>query len=258
MKKTYSLLSIALLTATVSTSQVNIQDYNGGSPSGSSFNGTTITRMVSEDELVLVDMGVTNTSGADGYYNVTRVKIAEVSAWAPSEQICWGYMFNGTCYTPPANSNPWTSPDWIDNSQTPPVPVPLPNGAAANLRFDIHTNSAGTIHYRFYISESSVKVDSVDVIVTTTLGIKDNKKDEEISMSIYPNPASSVLNISAQGLDGNYDVRVTDVLGKVVYNETVVGATKKVDVSDFKNGVYLVTITEKGTAIQTRRTVVKH
>jgi len=252
MKKMYSLLSFALLTATVSTSQVNIQDYNGGSPSGSSLNGTTITRTVSEDELVLVDMGVTNTSGLDKYFNITRVKITDVPAWSggtPLEQISWGYNIEGNCYSLPFSSNPWTSLTW-DN--------PLPDGETGNLRFGIHTNSSGTIHYRFYITESSVKVDSVDVIVTTTLGIKDSKKDEEIAMSIYPNPASSVLNISAKGLDGNYDVRMTDVLGKVVYNESVVGTSKKVDVSDFKSGVYLVTITEKGTAIQTRRTVVKH
>ncbi len=253
MKKIYSLLSIALLTATVSTAQVNIQDYNGGSPTGSNFNGTTITRTVSDDELVLVDMGVTNISGTDKYLNVTRVKITEVAAWAPSEQICWGYQLNGNCYTPPANMNPWTSPNWMDNGN----PVPLPNGATANLRFDIHTSSAGTIHYRFYVMEASTKVDSVDVVVTTTLGIKDTK-NEEISMSIYPNPVSSLLTITAQGLDGNFDVKMTDVLGKVVYNESVVGTSKKVDVSDFKNGVYLVTVLEKGTAVQTRRLVIKH
>ena len=249
MKKIYSLLSIALLTATVSTAQVNIQDYNGGSPSGTMYNGTTISRTVTDDELVVVDLGVTNSFGMDKTLSVTRVKLNEVASWASSEQICWGYQAEGNCYTTPFISpNPWTSPAWGSA---------LPNNAVANLKFDIHTNSAGTIHYRFYVNDGATKVDSVDVIVTTLLGIKD-KKNEEIAVSIYPNPATSVMNISASGLDGNYDVKMTDVLGKVVYNETVVGSAKKVDVSDFKNGVYLVTITEKGTAIQTRRIVVKH
>lgn len=248
MKKIYSLLSIALLTATVSTAQVDIQEYNGGSPSGNNYNGTTITQTVSDNELVVVNLGVTNDSGSDKYYNVTRIKLNDVAAWAPSEQICWGYNAEGNCYTPPANLNPWTSPTWG---------TPLPNGAAANLKFDIHTSSAGTTHYRFYIMESSAKVDSVDIIVTTVLGIKDTK-NEEISMSIYPNPVSSLLTVTAQGLDGNFDIKMTDVLGKVVYTESVVGSSKKVDVSDFKNGVYLVTVLEKGTAVQTRRLVIKH
>lgn len=247
MKKIYSLLSVALLTASVSIAQVDIQAYNGGSPSGSNYNGTTITRTVSDNQLAVVDLGVTNTSGSDKYYNVTRIKLNEVPSWASTEQICWGYNVEGNCYVPPANMNPWTSPTWG---------TPLPNNASANLKFDIHTNSSGTTHYRFYIMDASTKVDSVDVIVTTVLGIKDTK-NEEVSMSLYPNPASSILNITAQGLEG-YEVKMTDVLGKVVYNESVAGASKKVDVSDFKTGVYMVTITEKGTAIQTRRIVVKH
>lgn len=252
MKKIYSLLSITLLTATVATAQVDIQDYNGGAPTGSNLNGTIITKTVSDNELVVVDIGITNKSGSDKSLDITRLKIVDMPAWSGGsspEQICWAptpdLNFEGVCLIP--NSNPWTTP----NNFT------VPNNGLTYLKFDIHTYGAGSIHYRFYVMDGSTKVDSVDVMVSTTLGIKD-KKNEEISMSIYPNPATSILNISAQGLDGNYDVRMTDVLGKVVYNETVIGSSKKVDVSDFKNGVYLVTITEKGTAIQTRRIVVKH
>jgi hypothetical protein len=52
-------------------------------------------------------------------------------------------------------------------------------------------------------------------------------------------------------------VRVTDVLGKVVYADEA-GAIEKIDVSNFKNGVYLISVSENGEAIQTRRIVVKH
>lgn len=253
MKKIYSLLSIALLTATVSTAQVDIQDYNGGVPSGPNLNGTTINKIVSDDELVVLDLGITNKSGSGKNLDITRLKIQDMPAWSvtgtPPEQICWAPTpdpnFDGVCLIP--NANPWTTP----NDFT------VPNNGLTYLKFDVHTNSAGSIHYRFYVMDGSTKMDSVDVVVSTTLGIKD-KKNEEISASIYPNPANSWLTIAAQGLDGSYDVKMTDVLGKVVYNESVVGTTKKVDVSDFKNGVYLVTITEKGTAVQTRRIVVKH
>lgn len=253
MKKIYTLLSIALLTATVSTAQVDIQEYNGGSPTGPNLNGTTITRVVSEDEMVVLDLGITNKSGSDKNIDIMRLKIQDMPAWSitgsPAEQICWAPSpdpdFHGICLIP--NSNPWTTP----NDFT------VANNGLTYLKFDIHTNSAGAIHYRFYAMDGSTKMDSVDVVVTTTLGIKD-KKNDEISMSVYPNPVSSLLTISAQGLDGTFDVKMTDVLGKVVYSESVTGTSKKVDVSDFKNGVYLVTIIEKGTTVQTRRLVVKH
>lgn len=257
MKKIYHLLTLALLTATVSTAQVDIKEFSQGNATGQNLNGTTISRVVSDDELVVIDLAVVNKFNTNKTLSVTRDKILDVPAWSngnisqgiPAEQICWGPVpdstFVGVCMNP--DSDPWTTPNSFVLGQD----------GLANLKFDIHSSGTGTIHYRFYVMDNTVKVDSVDVYLTTTLSIKD-KKNEEVSVSIYPNPTSSVLTIAAQGLDGSYDVKMTDVLGKVVYNETVAGTTKKVDVSDFKNGVYLVTITEKGTAIQTRRIVVKH
>lgn len=253
MKKIYSLLSFTLLTAAVATAQVDIQDYNGGSPTGPNLNGTTITKVVTEDELVVVDLGITNKSGSDKNLDITRLKIVDIPAWSvtgtPPEQICWAPTpdpnFDGVCLIP--NSNPWTTP----NDFT------VPNNGLTYLKFDIHTVGSGSIHYRFYVMDGAAKMDSVDIMVTSTLGIKD-KKNEEIAMSIYPNPVSSLLTVTAQGLDGNFDVKMTDVLGKVVYNESANGTTKKVDVSDFKNGVYLVTVLEKGMVVQTRRLVIKH
>lgn len=255
MKKIYTLLSLVLITASVSAQQVEIKEYDAGSQtvSGSNLNGTIVTKTVSDNELVVVDLGVVNKFGVDKELKVTRDKIIDVPAWSinhlPPEQICWGPVpdpdVNGICMEP--NSDPWTSP----NNFT------IPNNGLANLKFDIHTNGAGTIHYRFYIMDASTKVDSVDVYITTTLGIKD-KKAEEFSLSVYPNPVSSVMTISTQGLNGDVDVKVTDVLGKVVYNESVSGTTKKLDVSDFKNGVYLVTILEKEGAVHTKRVVIKH
>ncbi|MDF3027969.1 MAG: hypothetical protein K0S23_2276 [Fluviicola sp.] len=253
MKKIYSLLSIALLTAAVSTAQVDIKQYETGSASGPNLNGTTITKVASEDELVVIDLAVINKFGSDKLLRITRDKFVDVPAWSiahtPPEAICWGPVpdpnFEGLCSQP--NSDPWTT----SNDFT------LVNNGLAQLKFDIHTDGPGSIHYRLYIVDGSAKVDSVDVIVTTVLGIKD-QKNEEITMSIYPNPVSSLLSVTAQGLDGNFDLKMTDVLGKVVYNESVVGASKKVDVSDFKNGVYLVTVLEKGRVVQTRRVVIKH
>ncbi len=248
MKKIYSLLTVLAL-STVGMAQVNIQDYNGGSPTGPSLNGDTIYRTISDNELVVVDLGVTNTSGIDKQYDVTRLKIIDVPAWGPTEQICWGYQVEGNCYTTPyINPNPWTSPTWGS---------PLPDQASANLKFDIHSSSTGIIHYRFIVKEGSTLVDSVDVYVSTGLSTK-APKTEEVSLSVYPNPVSNTLSIATQGLGDDFNVKITDVLGKVVYNDSASAATKKIDVSEFKNGVYMVTVSEKGIATQTRRIVVKH
>ena len=67
------------------------------------------------------------------------------------------------------------------------------------------------------------------------------------------------VTVNTSGLEGSgASVRIVDVLGKQVYSEEFSGSSKKIDVSDFKNGVYLLTVSEKGSAVQTRRIVVRH
>ena len=66
-----------------------------------------------------------------------------------------------------------------------------------------------------------------------SVGIDDN----EIAIneiSIYPNPASTVLNIEA---NQNYQMMVVDVMGNILFNQTV---TDQIDVSQLKTGVYFV------------------
>jgi hypothetical protein len=64
------------------------------------------------------------------------------------------------------------------------------------------------------------------------------------------------LTINTEGLE-KFDIRIVDVLGKTVYDESAY-KSKKIDVSDLKNGVYILTVIEKGTTIQTKRIVVRH
>ena len=245
MKKLYTLIAVALLGVSYSNAQVNIQDYNGGSPTGSNLNGTVIAITAASGDQVVVDLGITNTSGADKFYKIERLRIVEVPAWTSSEQICWGYGVEGSCYATSGSSSSWISPDWSS---------PLPDGAVANLKFDIHTTSVDYLHYRFYIEEGHTIIDSVDVIINQTLGLQNNVKKENVAISVYPNPTSNYITVST-GNDSDYSVKITDVLGKVVYNESYSG---KIDVSSYKNGVYLVAIYDKGQMIQTRRVVVKH
>jgi hypothetical protein len=117
--------------------------------------------------------------------------------------------------------------------------------------------TSGTEKYRFYLIEGqSTRVDSVDVTLTSVLAIGDQKQ-EEVGVSIYPNPVSNVLTVNATGVEGSVELKMVDVLGKVILSES--GAPlNKVDVSNFKNGVYLVYVYNKGSLIQTKRIVVKH
>lgn len=258
MKKIYSLIALTVLTAVHSFAQgVDIQDYNNGNPSGANLNGTVINLTVTEGEFSVVNLGITNNLGMDKPMNIGLSKIVSNAAWSAGdqgggilpEQLCWGAVpdveFNAVCLEP--NTNPWATPN---------NPNITDNGFGY-LKFDITAMTQGSIHYRFYVLDGSTKVDSVDLMISTALAVKP-VKNEEITLSVYPNPVSNTLSIATQGMGDDFNVKITDVLGKVVYNDSSNSATKKVDVSEFKNGVYMVAITEKGVGTQTRRIVVKH
>jgi hypothetical protein len=248
MKKLYALLSATLLTGAAAFAQVEIRATENGLPVGNDISGTTVMISVSSDELVARTFAVTNVSGETGNYKIKRLRITEVPGW--EDGLCWGPYpdptFVGQCY--PASgmtTNPWITP----NS------APMDNGGNGNIISDIHTNGSGCGHYRYYVLKGNATIDSIDVEVCSTLSIEEPQ--EEPGMTAYPNPANNYLNVNITGIGGTADLRITDVLGKLVYSDEVSSA-KKIDVSNFKNGVYLVTVLERGTVIQTRRIVVKH
>ena len=61
--------------------------------------------------------------------------------------------------------------------------------------------------------------------------------DEESSVAIYPNPASTVLNVHAE----NYsNVQIINFLGQVVYNANITDNDFQINVSNLSNGVYFI------------------
>ena len=77
-----------------------------------------------------------------------------------------------------------------------------------------------------------------------------------ISFSVIPNPASDFVLITTNGLD-NASIKIIDILGNNLYSENIT-STKKVDISDFKNGIYFISIESSDSKIANRRLIVKH
>lgn len=219
------------------------------SGAGNDISGTEHLLTVTTDGTKNLLFQVKNVSGASKVVGMERLRLTNMAAW--EDNLCWGAEGdpNGKCYTAAQMpTNPWSTP--VANY------VPIADGGNGSLVVDTKVVGAGTEVYRFYVLEGSTRMDSVDVRVTSTLGITANTTEKQ-EISVYPNPASTVLTIAGATADNVMEVHITDVLGKTVCSETVTG-TKKLDVSEYKNGVYLVSINEKGSAVQTRRVVVKH
>ncbi len=61
---------------------------------------------------------------------------------------------------------------------------------------------------------------------------------------IYPNPVKNFLNIRIE-INGKYNVRLYDLTGKLLYENTFEGNTFRLDMKNYRNGYYLVSITDQ-------------
>jgi photosystem II stability/assembly factor-like uncharacterized protein len=119
----------------------------------------------------------------------------------------------------------------------------------------------GTYDYHVYregYTEASgeIVVTDDDVVVNVTIQSTVNVPVMELqSVRLYPNPASTILLVDSDATIN--ELRVFDLLGQMVYAASVENHTAQINVSDWKNGVYLIQIlTSNG--METHRVQVSH
>ncbi len=72
---------------------------------------------------------------------------------------------------------------------------------------------------------------------------------ELIDIEIFPNPTTDILNIE---LDGNFDLMIRDISGKIVAHKQIFGK-EAVDVSRWASGVYFLEILKDGQFVASRK-----
>ncbi|MGZ3863093.1 MAG: NHL domain-containing protein [Bacteroidia bacterium] len=93
--------------------------------------------------------------------------------------------------------------------------------------------------------------------VTGAVGI--NNSSLKNDSKIYPNPTSQNLNIEIQNPTGIEQLKITDVLGKDLRNETLDlrQGKESIDVSQLQNGIYFLTF-KAGNTSSTQKFIVQH
>jgi hypothetical protein len=81
--------------------------------------------------------------------------------------------------------------------------------------------------------------------------------NDDITVSFYPNPASDFLNVTIKGGLFKGSIKIFSALGTEIFADEL-DSFKKIDLSDFKNNVYLVNIYSNEVLVQTTRFVVRH
>ena len=87
-------------------------------------------------------------------------------------------------------------------------------------------------------------VDNISIFEGTT-GIEEETAANAVS--IYPNPASTMLNVHAE----NYsNVQIINFLGQVVYSANITANDFQINVSNLSNGVYFIRLNGETTTTQ--------
>ncbi|MFT7155875.1 MAG: hypothetical protein ACI8Q1_000878 [Parvicella sp.] len=76
-----------------------------------------------------------------------------------------------------------------------------------------------------------------DIVMENTVGIQ----EENVVLSLYPNPTNDVINISLDGAaNGNYVI--TNMQGQIVENNMLTNETTALNVSNLSTGIYQITV----------------
>jgi photosystem II stability/assembly factor-like uncharacterized protein len=73
------------------------------------------------------------------------------------------------------------------------------------------------------------------------------------SVNIYPNPTTGNVQVAFDGPEGQYQIRVVNVLGQTVYSNNVTATghyTSNINLSGNQQGIYIVTITGANTKVE--------
>jgi hypothetical protein len=223
---------------------INLQD------SEENISGGSYEFTASNSNAVDVPLEIKNMGSSDADWRITRLRINVPAGW--SDLICWGHStdaFGGTCFSSSQMlGNPWTTP--VSSNFT----VSPNEYGKLKVTINPEEGATGLGHYRYYVSNDGVNfIDSVDIKFDYSLSVQEV---EPIQVSIVPNPASDFIQINLSGAV-TAQMKMVDVLGSEVLNQTVM-STATFDISNFRNGVYIMTFNAPGSKSIVRKVIVKH
>ncbi len=112
--------------------------------------------------------------------------------------------------------------------------------------FDYSVLPGAIYYYRVYAYNANTNSAYSNVVQANLVntGITDINN---VSINLYPNPVSNMLNI--ENLTGKTEIKITDMRGRGLIHQSESNAKHQVDLSSFSKGTYLVQITSGNTNI---------
>ncbi len=85
-------------------------------------------------------------------------------------------------------------------------------------------------------------------------GVNEQNKGEQENINIFPNPSSGKVTVFSEEENESLHVTVTDVTGKIVYEENI-KSKSSIDISSLKASIYLIQIRNKNNQIVRKKLV---
>lgn len=123
--------------------------------------------------------------------------------------------------------------------------------AQSKLPIFIHTSIDFKTLTGTVLSESNLVMSLEDP--STLVGLSEN---ELAKTSVYPVPATDVLNIQLPSSVEKANVTISDAQGRQVYSTALNASVKSIDVSNMKKGMYILNISSEATSV-TKNIVIK-
>lgn len=246
LKKLLTISLIACFSA-VSAQNIELRKHGGAS---TLINGTTIDVIdtvgvsLTQDVEVKIDAKSTYTST-----KTIRVKKIELTTSAPLSEnaICWGVCTIGTVWA--------VAPTVISD--------PVPMTAAQTILYSGHVypkKQGGNSCFRYIWFDVANPNDStwVDVCFKVRGYSSLTEIKKQTSLKLFPNPARDIVTIAVESSVNNKTIAITDMLGRRVYSKNTQNKKDNVSVntSNFRPGVYFVSITADNKVIKTEKLVI--
>ena len=122
--------------------------------------------------------------------------------------------------------------------------------AAFTGQAEVFVKYVGTSNYG-----NNMYIDNINISSATSLS-----ENELVSLNVYPNPASTEVNVSFEAKNADYSVRLIDLQGRVIANQnlTNLNGTQVISIptENVAKGSYIVSITSNGMT-STKSVVIK-
>lgn len=109
-----------------------------------------------------------------------------------------------------------------------------------NVNLAAYAGQTIRIAFRHYDVTDMFYLDIDDIRVEAGAGISDV---ENSNMSIYPNPANDIVNVSINGVEGNVNVQIVDINGRTVKEVSGNAQSMNIEVGNLSRGTYFVRMT---------------